>query len=883
MDIIQTWFKQLQSKRRILANQLKDPAAIGLWKSVIDKYSDNAHFVFELLQNSDDADASKIRVYFYEDSIEYIHNGDVAFTLTDPALEGRYGAPPLGHINAITSIGSSSKKSGNKIGKFGVGFKSIFKYVDVPHIEDDNFSFDLVDYIVPQASNRKCVHRRRGETGFWFPIKEAYKNMQIIEKRFETLCYPLLFLENLMEISVYKGDQLFLSYKYEILKQFVYGKVKGQFLRMTSSHETSYFYKFTTLVENEKHVISCVLYANEDGSLDSTPHDAPVYCFFPTMERWQLNYIVHAPFKLTESRESLIQDDEWNQQMFYQLGTLLVNAFASLALQKDNQQQKLLNENIFSILPMELLVNDKIKSNIVYHQKAIREHLSEPRIFLASNGSYVDGLHTMYAENKELYELFSEIDLQILLPQTTSLKWCFSELNTKSVDKTLIIKLLSVANCLGSQVMLIDLLKSLSASFLQSRSQKWFVSFYSFLSTQRKFWKEHSSELKMLPLFYCYDKVCRPAYDKETDMTPSVYLSSGQGDHFCAIHSYFLEHPKCCQFFEMVGLQEPGVLAEIVEHILPAYENREIKRDNYELISQHLSLIADYYSSLSPISDERGAFIQTIKDVPFLPVVDCDGVGSFQPIGKCFISNTLQKSFMKGNKKVYFFENSIVERCILPQKRDAFYFFLSAAGLHYGLAVIDVQRTPSVWILEFLNLKPLSLRQADNGGQLIIDREIVGMEDMMQDMTKERSSAFFNLLGQEIKNQTSYMFRQSLQGSYQYYEKGKRTPTTEKIIQTSALQLIFNSKWLFLKNGERVSPSSVTETNQLDPMYDMSLIDLLFFLNIKISEDKKDISPEQREALDFVSYYQSKGLTILQMKQILNQYLDKNENSPLDV
>ena len=70
--------------------------------------------------------------------------------MTDPALEGRYGAPPLGHINAITSIGSSSKKSGNKIGKFGVGFKSIFKYVDVPHIEDDNFSFDLVDYIVPQ-------------------------------------------------------------------------------------------------------------------------------------------------------------------------------------------------------------------------------------------------------------------------------------------------------------------------------------------------------------------------------------------------------------------------------------------------------------------------------------------------------------------------------------------------------------------------------------------------------------------------------------------------------------------------------------------------------------------------------------------------------------
>ena len=49
------WFDQLTAKRTNLAQQLKDPAAAGFWNSVVDKYSDEAHFLYELLQNSDDA------------------------------------------------------------------------------------------------------------------------------------------------------------------------------------------------------------------------------------------------------------------------------------------------------------------------------------------------------------------------------------------------------------------------------------------------------------------------------------------------------------------------------------------------------------------------------------------------------------------------------------------------------------------------------------------------------------------------------------------------------------------------------------------------------------------------------------------------------------
>lgn len=48
-------FDKLSQKRRKTAEALNDPSVSGFKKSVVDKYSDQAHFIYELLQNADDA------------------------------------------------------------------------------------------------------------------------------------------------------------------------------------------------------------------------------------------------------------------------------------------------------------------------------------------------------------------------------------------------------------------------------------------------------------------------------------------------------------------------------------------------------------------------------------------------------------------------------------------------------------------------------------------------------------------------------------------------------------------------------------------------------------------------------------------------------------
>ena len=98
----------LQSMR---LNNIED----GIRLLLTDLYPDNAHFIFELLQNAEDMNATDVRFRLYPDHLEFDHNG----TKRDFNI---------GDIDAITSIGNNVQKKNDptSIGKFGVGFKAVF-------------------------------------------------------------------------------------------------------------------------------------------------------------------------------------------------------------------------------------------------------------------------------------------------------------------------------------------------------------------------------------------------------------------------------------------------------------------------------------------------------------------------------------------------------------------------------------------------------------------------------------------------------------------------------------------------------------------------------------------------------------------------------------
>ena len=199
------FFKALSADRAESANTLEKPSMRGVEKSVVDKYSDQAHFIYELLQNADDALATSARFILEPSRLIFAHNGKRLFSVSNPANEAEDTVNGcLGDINAITSIANSNKTRESSIGKFGVGFKAVFQYTSTPHIYDPNFRFKIERFIVPVELEDDFPERKDYETLFVFPfdhkknsVNEAFDD---ISEKLISLSYPLLFLRNRVRI-----------------------------------------------------------------------------------------------------------------------------------------------------------------------------------------------------------------------------------------------------------------------------------------------------------------------------------------------------------------------------------------------------------------------------------------------------------------------------------------------------------------------------------------------------------------------------------------------------------------------------------------------------------------------------------------------------------
>lgn len=137
------FFEDLAKDREESANMLEKPSMKGVQRTVVEKYSDQAHFIYELLQNADDVEATKVTFNLYNDKLVFIHNGKRKFSVSNPLTEKEDSEKEkLGDTNSIVSIANSNKTL-TEIGKFGVDFKSAFQYTSNPMIFDSEFCFQI--------------------------------------------------------------------------------------------------------------------------------------------------------------------------------------------------------------------------------------------------------------------------------------------------------------------------------------------------------------------------------------------------------------------------------------------------------------------------------------------------------------------------------------------------------------------------------------------------------------------------------------------------------------------------------------------------------------------------------------------------------------------
>ncbi|MDB4142953.1 hypothetical protein N9733_05775 [Akkermansiaceae bacterium] len=345
-------FEELNLKRSkwIEANR-ENGFEAGINRLLTDLYPDNAHFIYELLQNAEDPCASKVRFKLSHDAVEFEHNGARLFDSED--------------VESITSIGTSTKRDDHtSIGKFGVGFKAVFAYTNTPEIHSGEFSFRIRDLVLPETAGVEKADMGKGQTRFILPFnhpsKIPAKAVDEVERALRSLGdNTLLFLSHIRTIEYALPDGSSGSLKrvdhdggrIEIQTKDPSGK--------TSASNWLLFQKEVEVVdEDEKSQICSIAVAYKLEKNDEKKTGPPewkivpldhgqVSIYFPAeKETSNLRFHIHAPFASTVARDS-VRDCGSNHQLRDGIASLIVESFHSI------RDQGLLRMGFLGVLPNE--------------------------------------------------------------------------------------------------------------------------------------------------------------------------------------------------------------------------------------------------------------------------------------------------------------------------------------------------------------------------------------------------------------------------------------------------------------------------------------------------------------------------------------------------
>lgn len=129
-----------------------------------DRYDRRTHFIYEVLQNAEDALRRR--------GPDWAGSRTVLFDLARDQLRiSHFGAPfDKKDVRGICGIDESNKDI-TAIGRFGIGFKSVYAVTECPEVHSGDEAFVIRDYVLPAAV--PACPREPEETVFLLPLTAA--------------------------------------------------------------------------------------------------------------------------------------------------------------------------------------------------------------------------------------------------------------------------------------------------------------------------------------------------------------------------------------------------------------------------------------------------------------------------------------------------------------------------------------------------------------------------------------------------------------------------------------------------------------------------------------------------------------------------------------
>lgn len=842
---------------RVKANEVFNQRAFrGVKPNVVDKYAETAHFVYELLQNADDANATEVAIVLKADRLLFKHNGTKHFDITAEDDE------KVGDINSITGIGNSSKENvKNKIGKFGVGFKAVFQYTNTPEIYDDTFKFKIEDLIVPTLIDHDHPERKPGETLFVIPFRNPKKSFGDIKGRLGILNNPILFLRSLKKIvwhiSTGNQDDVTTEYSKALLEQHKYNDITLEKYLLKNADRRDTLLLFSrdiqiTMSGGKKTTLPIYIgfYFDEQKKSLITNNTQNIYCFFPTRETFKTCFISHAPFILTPDRHNIKRDENLNKDLLHCLSYLAADAVVVLRDYGKKYGRHLINENIVDIIPL-------YESRPFYSEermleepmmKAFREMLENEPVLLSRNDKYLM-VEDSYTTTGAVLELLSQEQFYCLRNNSRT-KDEDEEISTDIdfLKWELVMKLSKIddINDVFGEIKdytVEDFGNEISSEFMKAQKIDWVTKFYTFLRNDApKYWKispqtrTTAHVYRSAPIIKTQSGEWVAPFINTT--TPNVFLpidtnSSGDSD-YNFISKEYLKEDMARKFFNELEIKQPNEHDYIRSVILKKYEEDEeggVEVDD-DILKSDFHLLLSYFKKIKDTTEAEEEYIRVLKDTLYLVGTD----NSLHKASEIYLKTDILADYFGDN--AVFFNMSFYKDSIHEYKESLVREFVLRLGVLTKPKLIETEETYT-WSVPSRIKALFPYDKKDYYNDVIVeDKELDGFEDACQNerITKKVSVFLWNeVLDDVFTHQIDIddYFTKCLVSA-----KTQRRSTYDRYrCDLKVLDELKQYPWIYNKDGELCYADDIFTEDLLTEYNANAIIDIL-----KIQKRTRDLT-----------------------------------------
>lgn len=750
-------------------------------------YDDRSHFIFELLQNAEDALGRRG---------DWHGSRKVTFSLNPTCLTLSHFGKPFDEVDvrSVCDIAESTKNE-SSIGRFGLGFKSVYTVTDLPEIHSGEEDFAIEGYVFPKRTER--TKREAGETQIILPLKlkDVGASHDITTGLRNLGPSALLFLRHIDEINwnIEGGAAGFylrnkpVSLGKNAHRITVVGQESGQ-----PEVDQNWLVFHREVFSAEQKLIGRVEIAFSLVAVkDATDHWAvqplaksPLVVFFPTVVESHLGFLVQGPYRTTPSRDNIPPGESWNQHLVLETSSLLLEAMRWM------RDEALLDVSALRCLPLD---REKFQQNSRFSPMfdAVRQSFQNEALLPTYDNRYVSAQQAKLARTKDLRELFSPEQVASLFNSEAAI-WLSGDITQdrapeifKYLMQELGIELITPTN----------LVPSLTKSFLETQPDVWVLRLYEFLSGQEAALRRH---LDSIPLIRLVEGTHVVAHENGE---AKAFLPSGIATGFPTVRPAVCATSEARAFLSSLRITEPNPVDDVIRNVLPKYRQDEVDVEG-DFYAADIGRILAAFSTDSTIQKEK--LRTALRETSFVMVVDAgDGKGYVSRPDDIYIATDRLKQLFAGVSGVFIVDDSY--DCLRGENMRE--LLESCGALRYPR---PLEAPNALNWSERLELRRQTGYETTSGANdRVTDWLLQGFDNLIKLLPKlpeEQRAERGRLLWESLGDLEERRGRGVFDGSYTWSHYGERkTPP----FPAAFLRSINKAAWVLDANGELVPPGLV--------------------------------------------------------------------------